>query len=145
MKYLFFFILLPILTFSQDYKSFLSYSLESGIYDYFDSVGIKASDEKFLCDCAFEADTKFWFFVTKEEVRSKDLDTLLLEWPDEGVAESLIRDYNKKISVNLINLTKKVYLETEIKRLSVRFNFFHWMWKVRYKVKVTYSYNPYEK
>jgi len=133
---------------SQNSDSYFAMSIEDGLYHYFEGLGSKKMESKSNCDCELQSFSDIFITLDKTDnkfIRSSYIDTLLLNdyIYDEDVNHfmtSYIKFLKKK---NIV--FKDVLITIDIKRYWIRFNIFRLKYKVRYKIIVTYNYNPIEK
>lgn len=138
MRFFIFFILLTLNLFPQNRDTYLAFLVNDGLYQYFDSLGVKDLENIDSCDCETNYYCNIWFFVKKSE----DNDTIILNDVDnDELIFSVIEDYKKKFS-KYHKFPESIKLETDVIRKSSRFNIIYWKRKVKYKIVVKIFYKP---
>ena len=125
--------------FSQNKDSYTSWRIQQGVYEHFDSLGLKRLDEKDTCKCGFSLSYNFYYFVDKSEA----YDSILLnEKADEDLIEYLIYYYVNYIIANYPKpKIKEIYIDVDIRQVSNRFNIFRMRRKVKYESTLNINYN----
>jgi|LakMenEpi03Aug12_release.lakeMendotaPanAssembly.Ray.scaffolds.fasta_scaffold312203_1 hypothetical protein len=133
---------------SQNRDSYFSTSIEDGLYHYFDSLGVKQLYTKSDCDCELQSFSDVFINLDKVDnkfIKSDYIDTLLLnDYIHDEDVDYFMSSYIKFLKKKKI-IFKDVLITIDIKRSWIRFNIFRLKYKVKYKIIVTYNYNPIEK
>lgn len=134
---------------SQNNFTYFSLGIKDELYHYFENLGSKRLLSESDCNCDLQTESSSFIFLNKEDnkfvKKNKNyIDTLLLNdyINDEDINEFMISylPFLKKKGI----VFKDVLITVDIKRCWIRFNIFRFRHKVKYKIIVTFNYNPVE-
>ena len=144
-KLIIIFLLITNSLFSQNSDSYLAMSIEDSLYYYFEGLGSKRLQSESECDCELQTFSDISINLERNDnkfIRTNYIDTLLLnEYIYDEDINSFMSGYIKFLKNKNITF-KDVSINIDVKRYWIRFNIFRFKYKVKYKVIITFNYNP---